>query len=166
LLCFGVWKVANFDLFRPGCAEIGRHEPRRRPLRALHSVEWVRTGMPTAHSNNVSDLPLRPFVRLYSRTFCSAVSLPMITSSIHGVFLSAVCSAQLLDLRATGVTHRAMVLKAAATQAKINFQIRNRACRWHQGWYVEEAGTSVRRRFWAALGQTTLCPLCRWGAKC
>jgi hypothetical protein len=29
----------------------------------------------------------------------------MITSSIHGVFLSAACSAQLLGLRATGVTH-------------------------------------------------------------
>jgi hypothetical protein len=82
----------------------------------------------------------------------------MITSSIHGVLLSAVCSAQLLGLRATGVTHPAMVLvmKAPATQAKINFQIRNppadgTSC------YVEEAGISVRRRFWAALGQTTLC---------
>lgn len=92
----------------------------------------------------------------------------MITSSIHGVLLSAVCSAQLLGLRATGVTHPAMVLvmKAPATQAKINFQIRNppadgtRAATWKKRGF----------RYVAVFGQLSDKPLfavlCTWGAKC
>src|SRR5260370_3488260 len=51
------------------------------PLCVLHNVDRIRMGMPKARSRNVSDLALAAFCpRLYSRTFCSAVSLPMLTS--------------------------------------------------------------------------------------
>jgi hypothetical protein len=66
-------------------------------------------GTPKAHSRNVSELPLRLSVpRLYSRTLCSAVSLPMLTS----------CNLRVIS---RGMTHPGllMALMVAATPKQI-----------------------------------------------
>src|SRR4029453_17727832 len=45
-----------------GCVvETDHCSPARTPVYAVHNVHRIRTGMPKAHSNNVSDLPRQLF---------------------------------------------------------------------------------------------------------
>ena len=55
---------------------------------------------------------------------------------------------------------------ATPARGQIQFQMDDRACRWHRRCQLDEAATSVRRRFFCSSDKSLTCPVFfRWGRK-
>jgi hypothetical protein len=86
------------------------------PLCVLDNVYRIRTDMPKVHSNNVSDLSLRLFVRdctqapsvpqlVYSMpTSCDSMGRVIEWGSAHVVLLDGIITAVTLEQMATAIT--------------------------------------------------------------
>ncbi len=62
---------------------------------------------------------------------------------------------------------RAALCTRARPRGQIQARMDDRACRWHRRCQLDEAETSVRRRFFLQLGQVTDLPVAsKWGRKC